>query len=455
MTCADVGTTNPDIAGLGIILSFTIQAGLSFLLSGWSISIETRLRLREVRRIRKRKLDGDKKNSGTTVLFFAAMFKTKHDELWPHDTHLYGNHKIGLIDRVLRTIGDTQLLNGISLLIGALVQHQSLGLYHLHIVYDVVNFTGVSAAAAVTTTFKRPDGFFFSGLLISLYSGLYLAFTILFGLKLRMWDESVSGQCYNASRISTPGSAHPYVDSIYLGFTALYLFGSLLMCRFVAPVTSTTVAKGLRQLETPFFSLMLGTIRRIGSFNKTHQRWIAKFQLSRAICAITQWRLRDAKGSPNDPAKTRWLERLMEFFKDDDYGFDLATSDLSPYGARAAVLIVALIQYPVHGYMVYALRSSNEEFLTGSSENEWGFGQIVALVLVAAMLLECLKAWAEYTLSRELEGTHVSTSKSRGCTSFLRVLLLGNDGAANPGLPSRRSTGLERRRSLPSDFKTV
>ncbi|KAK6815658.1 hypothetical protein PG987_016662 [Apiospora arundinis] len=334
------------------------------------------------------------------------MFKTKDDELWPDDTHLYGNHKIGLIDRVLRTIGDTQLLNGISLLIGALIQHQSLGLYHLHIVYDVVNFTGVSAAAAVTTTFKRPDGFFFSGFLISVYSGLYLAFTILFGMKLQMWDESISGQCYNTSRMSTPGAAHPYVDSIYLGFTALYLFASLLMCRFVAPVTSTTIVERLGQLKSPIFPFMASIVRRIGTFNRARKQWIAKFQLSRAISAIVQWRLRKAKLSRSDPAKTCRLEGLVKSLEENDYyGLDLATSDTSPYGARATVLIIALVQYPVHGYMVYALRSSNEEFLTGSSENEWGFGQIVALVLVAAILLECVKAWAESAEARRAKIT--------------------------------------------------
>lgn len=56
------------------------------------------------------------------------------------------------------------------------------------------------------------------------------------------------------------------------------------------------------------------------------------------------------------------------------------------------ILAVALAQYPVHVYTLFALRKSNEAYLSGDSGNQWGFGQVVALVLVASVLLECFRA---------------------------------------------------------------
>lgn len=55
------------------------------------------------------------------------------------------------------------------------------------------------------------------------------------------------------------------------------------------------------------------------------------------------------------------------------------------------ILSLALGQYPLHTYMVFALRASNQGYLTGDSENEWGFGQVMAMVLVGPFLLECVR----------------------------------------------------------------
>jgi hypothetical protein len=55
------------------------------------------------------------------------------------------------------------------------------------------------------------------------------------------------------------------------------------------------------------------------------------------------------------------------------------------------IISLAMYQYPIHLYMAIALRVANERLLSGDSENAWGFGQIVALILCAATLLECVK----------------------------------------------------------------
>ncbi len=64
---------------------------------------------------------------------------------------------------------------------------------------------------------------------------LYLSFAIVFGIRLNDWNDDVSGHCYSASRIALPNSKHPYVDQIYLGITAFYVFclllSAMIFCR--------------------------------------------------------------------------------------------------------------------------------------------------------------------------------------------------------------------------------
>jgi len=52
------------------------------------------------------------------------------------------------------------------------------------------------------------------------------------------------------------------------------------------------------------------------------------------------------------------------------------------------VLSLAMVQYPLHLYNVFALRAANQHLLSGESENTWGFGQIVALIMVGQTLVE-------------------------------------------------------------------
>lgn len=52
------------------------------------------------------------------------------------------------------------------------------------------------------------------------------------------------------------------------------------------------------------------------------------------------------------------------------------------------VFIVAMLQYPLHVYSIFAFRASNEDLLSGRNiEQEWGYGQIVSLGLNLVVLL--------------------------------------------------------------------
>jgi hypothetical protein len=61
--------------------------------------------------------------------------------------------------------------------------------------------------------------------------------------------------------------------------------------------------------------------------------------------------------------------------------------------AARIVLTYASIQLPLHLYIVIALRATNQSLLEGDSENAWGFGQVISMVMVAATLSECWKGY--------------------------------------------------------------
>ena len=56
---------------------------------------------------------------------------------------------------------------------------------------------------------------------------------------------------------------------------------------------------------------------------------------------------------------------------------------------RTGVGIYAIMQFPLHLYFVIALRASNANRLRDGSENEWNFGQIVAMVTLLPTIVEC------------------------------------------------------------------
>jgi hypothetical protein len=60
-----------------------------------------------------------------------------------------------------------------------------------------------------------------------------------------------------------------------------------------------------------------------------------------------------------------------------------------------------MLQCPLHIYSIFALRAANERFLEeGSSEREWGFGQIAAVVLLGGNILQIVDGVVGKFLSR-------------------------------------------------------
>jgi hypothetical protein len=69
----------------------------------------------------------------------------------------------------------------------------------------------------------------------------------------------------------------------------------------------------------------------------------------------------------------------------------LAFTSMPATDLQYTLLGIAMLQCPLHIYSIFALRASNERYLEdGSSEQDWGFGQIAAVVLLAGNILQII-----------------------------------------------------------------
>lgn len=207
----------------------------------------------------------------------------------------------------------------------------------------------------------------------------------MFGIKLQSWDDNIPGRCYYANRISIPTSLHPLGDDVYLAMTSLYFFTSMAACGIVALNTNPKLQRYL-------------AIEYLVSDEKGSSLTIFDF----ISCTLS------------DIANLLYAEKLnlkvlfQSIAQRSRRYFALVPHDERP---KLIVLVLAMLQYPLHIYMIFALRAGNEHRLNGDPENYWGFGQIVALVLLASSVLQGLRAilggfhalpWSLYCLSLSL-----------------------------------------------------
>ncbi|KAM0801554.1 hypothetical protein BDR22DRAFT_178482 [Usnea florida] len=76
------------------------------------------------------------------------------------------------------------------------------------------------------------------------------------------------------------------------------------------------------------------------------------------------------------------------------------------------------LQFVLHVYILVALRVSNQPLLDSSLEDQWGFAQILALVMLGSTLLECARS-----LEAPSHSTHaLRASHSRSIMRNLRNL---------------------------------
>jgi hypothetical protein len=185
------------------------------------------------------------------------------------------------------------------------------------------------------------NGYLLRGFIAIVLSSVYLTFTVFFGNTLQSWNYDAPGSCYHTHLIATSTASHPYVDRIYLIITCIYMLIALFLSIFPA-------LSGM-----PLNPLALLPFKHIHTTGPV----------------------------PSDRRST-WLKAMIK-----ERGGWPVWARKEVY--RGVVLVVALLQYPLHLYSAVALRISNEDFLEGESEGEWSFGQVMALTLVADTLIKC------------------------------------------------------------------
>ncbi|CAH0039660.1 unnamed protein product [Clonostachys rhizophaga] len=227
--CLYVGSTNPDIAGLGGCRSCFPYGRYYY--------------------------DGDALRAVRRIL---SNVYRRNESSWVIRKRI--------IDDLLLTISDTQTVNGLSLLIAGLAQYKSLSLYHMHIIYDTVNFTAISMCGGLANVFGQDKKSQSSRLCVFFtFGALYLAFSIIFATKLHSWDLSGSSQCYSYRLIGDSVYYPPSGGLIYLGCTCCWCLWVLICC---GSLQSSSICKGYQEIRNrlnPFLRIRLAFLERLAA----------------------------------------------------------------------------------------------------------------------------------------------------------------------------------------------
>ncbi|KAL7923221.1 hypothetical protein ACQKWADRAFT_326142 [Trichoderma austrokoningii] len=217
--CILVGETRSDIAGIGIIVGFVGQAVISLCLAVWAF-------------------------------FFSqsdALFAGGHA---PESIEFAIEQKrLECVSDILMVGNDIQMVVGTSYMVSAFANIGRMDAYHLHLVFDIVSFVGVSSAAALVcwtyckTRLHRPPSPDWAHHLFSrhltffrsphftprhratyLFVTLYLVLTILLCIALDNWALDTSpGRCYFSRLVTGSGAPHPMSDTVYVSVTASWM----------------------------------------------------------------------------------------------------------------------------------------------------------------------------------------------------------------------------------------
>ncbi|KAH6954869.1 hypothetical protein DER45DRAFT_317013 [Fusarium avenaceum] len=238
-----------------------------------------------------------------------------------------------------------------------------MSLYHLRIVYDTSSFTCISVCASFTSASGSKGSIKNTHVIppLVLFAIAYICFCVTLAIKLDGWDEELPGRCYNTQFTAAPSTTQPLGSYISLIITSLYSLAALLICYTVSTAANVTSSKSrfLRSL----MSLLLVKVRRA---------------------------LRSSSSSVAENILAAHIHEVRDPIP------GLIYSSRKPEDYAWLIISLAMYQYPIHLYMTIALGAANESLLSGDSENAWGFGQIVALILCATTLLECVKGIFDY-----------------------------------------------------------
>lgn len=197
-------------------------------------------------------------------------------------------------------------------------------------------------------------------LLFLSFVGLYIALFVKLVGRLRNWSYEVKGQCYHSTGIILPNGGHPRDDLIYVTTTF-----TLNILSFVGCVLLTKYA--LRQLQLLAIAAAVSRPDLGTGFNPSTN--------------IKGWsiRLKHRLG-----VLTRTCLELI-----------LRSAGPIILVLRGLMVTSAIGQYPIHLYMAIRLRRANRDAF-GAAEDEWGFGQVLAVVLLLPIFVEIGQEYVRY-----------------------------------------------------------
>ncbi|KAL4890493.1 hypothetical protein BDV59DRAFT_204446 [Aspergillus ambiguus] len=188
--------------------------------------------------------------------------------------------RMDFVSNILMVGSDFQSTLGIAYLVTVFSQVSIMDTYHLHLVFDIASFVGVSNTAAFVcwrycrAKIDEPDmklhperhvrinWFHNRYRAVYIFVSLYLALTILLGIRLNEWaPHQEPGRCYYSTLVTDPSDSHPAADKYYVGFTSAWLIVVVLASVF-AGVNKRRTILVLSSLHFPLHLYMTIALRQ-------------------------------------------------------------------------------------------------------------------------------------------------------------------------------------------------
>ncbi|KAL1898226.1 hypothetical protein Sste5346_003632 [Sporothrix stenoceras] len=346
-TCRLVGEPMPDIAGIGILVGFSGQAFLSLCLALW-------------------------------VFFFSrhGRLDLRHED--GSDEHAIETKRLEMVQDILMIGNDIQVMMGMALMITVFSSYNHMDVYHFRLIYDIVSFVGVSIAAAlVCFSFCTARKDKYKQRRIRRATGLP--------------DENeTAGQ---HKRQSLPQTVRGWIDSVRKVMPALHKLNK--KNPIVKKFAMSARYRITYLFAASFLTLTILLNTKLGQWNDDKEP---------GACYNTAYTSTPGAHHPQADrvyvwVTCGWMLSVMMF----------AVFDGSSH--RRYILLAAFAQFPLHFYMMVALRTANQGLLGiptedndaasgdgggDNSENDWDFGQTTAVLLFTVTVVEAISKGREF-----------------------------------------------------------
>ncbi|KAI1340346.1 hypothetical protein F5Y15DRAFT_415234 [Xylariaceae sp. FL0016] len=278
------------------------------------------------------------------VFFLSKIghLEVRHDEGTAE--HESEKKRLEIVSSMLMVGNDIQMITGNALIITALSELPIIDIYHLRLVFDTVSFVGY-----VMTPMHNSVAIFSSGMTYRLIQR-----------TISSVSNSAALICYNFIMTKKYPGISPWqkVSRMSGRLRVSYIFALLFLV--------LTIALEVRLDGWSFTAEEAGhCYRTVGSARPGAPHPAAE----KAYVAITA------------------IYLLLSVF----------SSVLAPPRLRHTLLVITSLQYPVHLYMMLAIRLANQDHLEGAEdENGWDFGQTTAVLLLSIAVSELINKGFAY-----------------------------------------------------------